>query len=245
MRSLERALQLFEGLQRVDGPQRLSDIAAAHQLSSATALRILRVLKDHGLVTQVPGGYRVGSATLPPAQRFLQGDPLAILGLPVLDELARTTGLTASLYSRVGDERILIVRSDGQHPLRYTLPFGVRLPLTKGAAGKALIQHLDADALSQVLRSAIEFGYESADTSVEDVLSRLRATEGYAASADEREIGVTSVAVVVPRRDGGPSEAISLTGPAEGAPLDRLVALVPELRRACLLLGGRLEGQLY
>ena len=57
---------------------------------------------------------------------------------------------------------------------RYTLPFGVRLPLTKGAAGKALIQHLDADALSQVLRSAIAVSYTHLDVYKRQPGSRAR-----------------------------------------------------------------------
>ena len=199
MRSLERALQVFEGLQHSEGAQRLSEIASRHAMSAATVLRILRVLKEHGLVSQTSAGYRVGAASLPPAQQYLHSDPLPVLGIPVLDELARTTHVTASLYTRSGDERILVARSDGQHPLRYTLPFGVRLPLTRGAAGKVLLFGLPEEELRDVLDAAVTAGHEAAGTGLPDLLARLGdQTAGFASSKDERATGVISVAVSIP-----------------------------------------------
>lgn len=246
MRSLERALQIYEGLQRSDGAQRLSDIANAHAMSSATVLRILRVLEGYGLVTRTPAGYRVGAASLPAAQRYLQTDPLLLMSGPVLDELAQATGLTASLYSRIRDERILVARSHGQNPLRYQMPFGIRLPLTKGAAGKVLLFGSDDDELARVLAHHVRLGYEDATATLSQVRARLaEEPQGYASSMDEREAGVGSVAVVVPRRGAEATEAISLTTPSEKLGLEALLASVPELRRAAQTLGARLEGEMY
>ena len=142
--------------------------------------------------------------------------------------------------------RILIARSDGQHPLRYVLPFGIRLPLTKGAAGKVLLFGLDAAELDAVVAASITLGHEPAGTTGADVAARFGdVASGYARSADERETGVVSVAVSVPRRSGDRNESLSLTSPAERSELADLEAHVPELKRAAVLLGDRLDARLF
>ncbi|MDQ0827843.1 hypothetical protein QFZ60_004016 [Arthrobacter sp. B2I5] len=124
MRSLSRAMEVFAELQRAERPQRLSDLARNCGMSLPTTLRILRVLQDFGMVSQTDKSYRIGPAVLPAARSFLENDPLVVAARPILQQLASQTGLTASLYSRLGFERILVARVDGEAPLRYDLPAG-------------------------------------------------------------------------------------------------------------------------
>ena len=139
MRSLSRAMEVFAELQRAERPQRLSDLARTCGMSLPTTLRILRVLQDFGMVSQTDKTYRIGPAVLPAARSYLENDPLVVAARPILQQVASQTGLTASLYTRLGFERILVARVDGDSPLRYDLPLGKRLPLTVGAAGKILL----------------------------------------------------------------------------------------------------------
>ena len=160
MRSLSRALEVFAELQRAERPQRLSDLARACGMSLPTTLRILRVLQDFGMVSQTDKSYRIGPAVLPAARSFLENDPLVVSARPVLQQVASQTGLTASLYTRLGFERILVARVDGEAPLRYDLPLGKRLPLTLGAAGKILLASASDEELQQVVAAAIAAGHE-------------------------------------------------------------------------------------
>ena len=224
MRSLSRALEVFAELQRAERPQRLSDLARTCGMSLPTTLRILRVLQDFGMVSQTDKSYRIGPAVLPAARSYLENDPLVVASRPVLQQVASQTGLTASLYTRLGFERILVARVDGEAPLRYDLPLGKRLPLTVGAAGKILL----------------------ALASAEELRARLpEAGADFSFSADERATGVLSVAVAVPNRSGRPSESIALTSPVETATEPALKAAVPELRRAAGRLSELLEGSVY
>ncbi|MDR6506718.1 IclR family transcriptional regulator [Arthrobacter oryzae] len=246
MRSLSRALEVFAELQRAERPQRLSDLARACGMSSPTTLRILRVLQDFGMVSQTDKSYRIGPAVLPAARSYLENDPLVVSARPVLQQVASQTGLTASLYTRLGFERILVARVDGEAPLRYDLPLGKRLPLTLGAAGKILLASASAEELRQVVEAAIAGGHEGPDFTAEALRSRLPEPEAdFAYSADERATGVLSVAVAVPNRAGRPSESISLTSPVEAASEATLLAGVPELRRAAARLSELLEGSVY
>ncbi|MFD5276088.1 IclR family transcriptional regulator [Pseudarthrobacter sp. NPDC058362] len=246
MRSLSRALEVYAELQRAERPQRLSDLARACGMSLPTTLRILRVLQDFGMVSQTDKSYRIGPAVLPAARSYLENDPLVVSSRPILQQLATQTGLTASLYTRLGYERILVARVDGDAPLRYDLPLGKRLPLTLGAAGKILLASASEEELQQVVAAAIAAGHEDESFTLEALQARMpEAGTDYACSADERANGVRSVAVALTNRTGLPSESISLTSPVEAATEETLMAGVPELRRAARSLSALLEGSVY
>ena len=246
MRSLSRAMEVFAELQRAERPQRLSDLARTCGMSLPTTLRILRVLQDFGMVSQTDKSYRIGPAVLPAARSYLENDPLVVAARPILQQAASQTGLTASLYTRLGFERILVARVDGDAPLRYDLPLGKRLPLTMGAAGKILLASASEEELQQVVTAAIAIGHEDATFTVEELRSRLpEPGTDYAYSSDERATGVRSVAVAVPNRLGRHSESISLTSPVEAVSHATLTAGVPELRRAAGRLSELLEGSVY
>jgi len=246
MRSLSRAIQVFEQLQRYEHPQRLNQIAKDCGMSSPTTLRILRVLLDSGLVSQTDKNYRIGPAVLPAARVFLEADPLPRSARPILEQLAQSTGLTASLYTRLGFERVLVERVVGAASLGYELPQGRRLPLTVGAAGKILLAGLDEEQLGEVISLAVQLGYESEDLTLEDLRRRLPAAdEDYAYSEDERATGVVSVAVAVPSRNGGATESIALTAPVHSSSRDDLAARVPELRHAARRLADLLASTMY
>ncbi|AFR28830.1 MULTISPECIES: IclR family transcriptional regulator [Micrococcaceae] len=246
MRSLSRALEVFAELQRAERPQRLSDLARTCGMSLPTTLRILRVLQDFGMVSQTDKTYRVGPAVLPAARSFLENDPLVVAARPILQQVATQTARTASLYTRLGFERILVARVDGDSPLRYDLPLGKRLPLTVGAAGKILLASASAEELQQVAVAASASGHESAGFTADELRARLPGPgEDFAYSADERATGVLSVAVAVPNRAGRASESIALTSPVETATEAELKASVPELRRAAARLSELLMGSVY
>jgi DNA-binding IclR family transcriptional regulator len=246
MRSLSRAIEVFEQLQRYEHPQRLNQIAKDCGMSSPTTLRILRVLQEYGLVSQTDKNYRIGPAVLPAARVFLESDPLARAARPILQHLAEQTGLTASLYSRLGFERVLIERVVGAASLGYNLPQGRRLPLTVGAAGKILVAALDAERLDEVVAAAIELKYEPAGFTVADLRRRLPdPDQDFSYSEDERATGVVSVAVAVPSRNGSATESISLTSPVESFSREKLESQVPELRHSARRLADLLASTMY
>ncbi|WRH26564.1 helix-turn-helix domain-containing protein [Arthrobacter sp. JZ12] len=246
MRSLTRALEIFAELQRSERPQRLSDLSKACGMSLPTTLRILRVLQEFDMVSQQDKAYRIGPAAVPAARSFLELDPLVVAARPVLQQLASQTGLTASLHTRLGFERALVLRHDGDAPLRYDHPLGRRLPLTMGAAGKILIAAADDDELARIVGAAIALGYEEEGFTTRTLRERLpEPGVDFALSLDERSTGVLSVAVAVPTRVGPASESVALTAPVEAAEEGLLLSCVPELRRAAARVSESLKTSVY
>lgn len=239
MRSVERALDLLELLERADRPLRLVDLSRGAGLSSATTLRLLGVLQRRDLVTSVAGEYRLGVATLGMAHGYISSDPLSNRARPHLQQLADTTKLTSSLYVRSGDERILAVRVDGAHPLRYQLPLGRRLALHLGA-GKPILANLPGAEVARLLDALGETetagGRRVSADGLETELADIRRT-GFHVSVAERDIAVASISVPVFSSTGEVIASLSTSGPVESTDAERLPEWAPELRRAAAAVG--------
>jgi DNA-binding IclR family transcriptional regulator len=242
MRSLERAIDVLEVLETSHHALRLSDIARRAQLPVATTQRILTVLEARGRVERDAHGYRPGVGLLFGAHAYLTGSPLLVAARPVLQDLAAETGLTASLFRRLGWSRVVLARVDGARPLRYELPIGERLPLHLGA-GKALAAHLPPDELDPFLDQLGD--HTRTDGSIisrEDFtadLERIRAL-GYSQARGEREPGMASVAAPVPQPDGPATSAVQVAGTQDDIPAERLDQLGIEVRRAAFAIARRM-----
>ena len=234
MRSLERALDVMETLQRAPGPLRLSEVAGGSGLTLPTASRILATLQARGYVAAESRRFRLGPAVLAAAHSFLVNDRLVESARPTMQDLASTTGLTASFYERVGVERVLVARVDGRWPLRYELPIGRRLPLHLGA-GKAIAVDLDADELDLLARHLERHPDVSGVPLQRDaLLADLEALrqKGFHLSVSERAQGVAAVSVPVRDAAGALLGALSVAGPAEQHPPEDLVRWSAQVVRA-------------
>lgn len=246
MRSLTRAIAVFEQIQRYDHPQRLSTIAADLGMSSPTTLRILRVLQEAGLVSQTDKSYRLGPAVLPAARVFLENDPLPRIAKPILEQLSSATNLTASLYTRLGSERVLVERVVGETSLGYSLPQGRRLPLTAGAAGRTLLRGLFDEELEVIAEASRRLHYENEDFNLDAIKSRVPAPETtYVISEDERALGIISLATPIPSRQSSHTEALSLTGPIHAVTRAQLEAHAPDLLHAARRISDLLASSVY
>jgi DNA-binding IclR family transcriptional regulator len=242
MRSLERAIDVLEVLEAARAPLRLSEVARRAGLHVATTQRILNVLESRGRVEQGSGGYRTGVTMLFGAHAYLATNPIAVAAPLVLQELAAATGLTASVFVRVGDSRAVVARVEGKNPLRYLLPIGQRLPLHLGA-GKILVAYMPAAEVDELLERVGELTRLSGQIPTHDEL-RAELTsirqEGVAFSTDERVVGTSSVAAPVIAHDGTCIAAVQVAGPSGAAAFSDNTAIGVEVRQAASALAARL-----
>jgi DNA-binding IclR family transcriptional regulator len=128
-RTLERAAAILDAVGRsaISG----SELSRRTGLSLSTAHRLALQMVDYGFLRRTEDGtFRLG-------QRFVRS-ALENAALPVLHELRDSTGETAQLWVRRGDERVCLLSADSRHELRATLPPGSRLPLPAGSSGRLL-----------------------------------------------------------------------------------------------------------
>ena len=239
MRSLDRAIDVLEVLEGAPSGLRLSEVARLSGLHVATTQRILAALEQRGRVDKVDGRYRAGVGLLFGAHAYLTGSPIVLSARPVLQEIAASTGLTASVFVRTGFHRAVIARVEGTDPLRYELPVGERLPLHVGA-GKVLAAQLEPEEQERLVLEVAPYTLASGQVmsadEMRESLAQIRAA-GFAVSIGERVLGTRSVATPVRNREDVAVAALQITGTAEAFPEGRTAALADTVRNAAAQLG--------
>lgn len=229
-RSLERALHLLSILEETGRPLTLTEISVKAQLQKPTVQRLLSVLEKYGYSERRHNRYHLGPVVLPLAYSYLLSNQVSQVSLPVLQDLATATQETASLFVRIGGQRVVVQRVEGAHPLRYVLPIGRRLPLHMGV-GKALVAWLPLEEQRRIVEVVGECRYAKGDlVSPEGLLAEFAKVKdlGYAVSMNEREMGVASVAAPVFDALNTVVAAISVAGasPRIEAKLESLIVEV-------------------
>jgi DNA-binding IclR family transcriptional regulator len=244
VRSLERALDLLETLERLRSPAGARALEASTQIPKATVQRLLDVLERRGYVQKDQGRYALAVGTVRLARGFLAGDSLATIALPIMQRLTALSGETCSLYVRQGGDRIIVQKVESPNPLRHHTAIGERLPLHIGASGHVLcagmpdgLLHHYVDGLGPVrLASGRALGKK-------ELWARIRQArlQGYAVGIDERFVGVSSVAAPVSQQRRGVVAAINIAGPSSRLPAATLDALSLELRSAAQEISEKLD----
>ena len=235
VRSLERALDLLEALDRLRGPTGVRALEETTHIPKATAQRLLDVLQRRGYAQKDRGRYSLAVGVVRLARGFLAGDNLAAVALPVLQQLTALSGETCGLYIRQGRDRILVQRVESPHPLRHHTPIGERLPLHIGASGHVLCAGMPDDLLHRYLETLGPIRLASGEElSRKEFLARIHQVrlQGYAMRFDERFAGIGSVAAPVIRGDNTVVAAINIAGPSSRLSAGRMNQLSPEVTRA-------------
>ncbi|HEX6231185.1 MAG TPA: IclR family transcriptional regulator [Actinomycetota bacterium] len=202
--TLDRAVMVLEAVE--SGARTFTDVARATGLSRTTAHRLVKALEAHRFLAFYGGfGYRLGPRLLRLATEAARELPLRDVAHPVLERLARSTGESAQLFVRSGDERVCIDAVESVNELRTIVPVGASLPLHAGSAAKVFLAW-DPRPSRHVRRATdpARFGRD-----IELVRSR-----GWASSAGERQSGVGSVSAPVLGAYDILLAAVSVSGPA-------------------------------
>lgn len=235
VRAVERVLDLLTALERSGRPMALTEIGTVTGLHKATAQRLLMTLERRGFVQKERNLYQLGLAIVPLARAFLSGNNLTKSAVQAMEELVAITGETASLFVRQGEERVLIQRVESLSPLRYVLRIGERLPIYSGSTGQVLCAAMPEEQIQELLNRVGEIQLANGRTLTrEAMLARLNEVrrQGFAVAADERTVGVTSVAAPISHSDMGVTAAVVITGPSSRITPDKIPGLSNEVRRA-------------
>jgi len=212
---LARAMRVLFDLASRAEPRRLEELAADHDVSKASLLRILRTLELDGVVLREGDGYRLGPRVLDLGYGYLSNLELDQVARPHLRQLAEATDQTVSLAVLDGLDVVYIAIEKARRELGILGEIGGRHPANATALGKVLLADLDEAALARLLDGA-ELPRLTHRTLFEpgaltSHLTRVR-QQGYALDDEERGIGIRCVAVPIHDATGNVVAGVSVAG---------------------------------
>ena len=217
VQTVVRALTLLERFSAEEPEHTATELSVATGLTVPTTHRLLKTLASKSFLVLDPESkkYSLGPAVVQLAGAVLGRDNLLELVDPVLIELRRASGETASLHWLVDNERVCIAERASHQSIRMSSGLGRRYTLHAGAAGKVLLASLPPAEM----KSYLDRGY-SANTihtgriELEEDLAAIRAKR-YALSQGEVVKGAAAIAAPIRDSSGYPIAAINVTGPSD------------------------------
>lgn len=194
-----------------------TDVARRAGLARPTVHRLLSSLLAEGLIDRDSG---TGLWSLGP-ELYLLGSIAATrydishYARDIVDDIARTTGESAFLSARRGDETVCLLSVEGSFPLRsHVLHEGIRFPLGVASAGLAILSHLpDRDVDAYFAHSSLEeaWGIDHSEAAIRTRIASTRHT-GFAVNPALIVEGSWGIGAAVFDTSGSPAWALSVTG---------------------------------
>lgn len=211
VRSVRRALDIMSLFAAEHPVVTLKEVVATTGLPRTTAIRLIDTLEDCGLMWPVgTNEYVVGPALLRWNGMAAEAWQLPLSAREAMENLARETRETATLFVRQGVNRICVGQVQGSQALRQVTQVGREHPMWAGAPAKVLLVNAGDDEVE-----AIALASPKGAEGVGELRAwrRKAATDGYAVSHGEREDGLSVVSVPIRSGAGDTVAALAVAGP--------------------------------
>ncbi|PLT34500.1 IclR family transcriptional regulator [Bacillus sp. V5-8f] len=218
VKSVSRALDIITLVSLKKGGLGVTEIAKQIDINKSSVYRILSTLVQYGYIEQDSdtGRYKLGYKFLEISSKLLESIDLRAEALPYLQELETETNEVIHLVVYDQGEVVYIEKLEGNQTLRMHSKVGKRAPMHCTSVGKAILAHLPAGIVSDILeRKGLPRHTESTITDKEAFLQELKHVKqkGYALDLEENEYGITCIAVPIFDHLGKVIAAASISGP--------------------------------
>lgn len=243
IKSADRTIQLLELLADSEHPLTFTEIQKKLDVPKSSLSGLLATLRSLGWIESRDRGhtYGVGLRALRVGTQYLDRDPVVALSGSVLTELRRELDETVHLARLDGTSILYLASRETQHHLRVGSRIGRRLPTHATALGQALLAERPWDEVDALLPDELIALTPDTITDRDALRERLEETRsrGWAIEVGQSTPGLCCVAVVIPRGDGAPVDALSCAIPTarvspekEREVADALAGGVIEIARA-------------
>lgn len=216
--SLQKGLSVLSVVAASASPVSVTEVAGATGLDYSTAYRLVATLLELGYLEreQATKRYRVGAGVLHLGYAYVRTRGLHQAALPIMQDLAASTGETVNLSVRDGLEMVLIDACESRHVLSTRTTIGGRYPLHCTASGKVVLAGLpktevDAILAELPLRQLTERTIRSRRALLADVAEVRR--QGYAVNDEEHVVGLVAIAAPVRDHTGSTVGALDIAVP--------------------------------
>ena len=153
--AVEKALRILMSF--TPHNERMGSLALSKKLGlhPSTATRLLKVLKKHGFVEQdlETKKYYLGRSNVFLAQAVIESlnTGLVSIARPFIENLRDKINESVGLEVWVGDATILAYAAPGPQLLQISATLGARMPLHVAAGARAIMAHLPAEVVDDLL----------------------------------------------------------------------------------------------
>lgn len=238
MRTIDRALAVFDCFTQEHPSLSLQDISRYVNLPKSTTFRMVQALEARGYLARLENQqYSLSFKFVRLAGIVESTLDIRRIGRPVLEQLARTSNESVTLSTVEGLYRVCVDVVNTPSPLMTLTKPGEHYRLGVGATSLMLMASLPQPIIDRVLRSMLR---EVSQTR-QKVLSMLKSVrkQGYAVSHGGRVAGLSGIAVPVINADGVAQYCLSIV-----LPTVRAADHVPGLIRSALKAGAELSRRL-
>jgi IclR family KDG regulon transcriptional repressor len=232
LRTIRRIATLLNCFSRETPALSLSQISERLSLPRSTTHRLLKAMEAEGFLMRHPATrkYRLGYRLLYWGRQVQDALDLRDMSLPVLQELARSTGETAILSVRDGNEGICLEMVESNQPVRLAMHVGKRLMLHAGASAKVLWAFLPDAELRRILSEIDLVALKPNTITDPDKVYRELMTireQGYATSFEETDSEAMGIAAPVYDCNGQAVAGIGIAAPISRIPPVQVPRVAP------------------
>jgi DNA-binding IclR family transcriptional regulator len=230
--SLRKAIQILEGMTKINTPARLQDIAQSLEMPQSTLLRFLNTYIDFGYVRQDPNTacYYLTLKLAELGSRAKDNFPFQNSLSKYVKQVARNFNESASLCIEHDMQMVYVATEEGPGRMLQTLQrIGRIAPMHATGVGKL---HLLNYSEAQLLELKQKFGFpkytEHTITGLDTLKKEIALVrkQGYAMDNEECEDGVRCIAVPVWDYSGQVVAGISLSAPVTRLDKDKIADIV-------------------
>jgi IclR family KDG regulon transcriptional repressor len=236
VRAVERAMQILSSFDDEHSERGVSEMARSTGLHKATTHRIMMTLLNGGFLERAHDGERfcLGLRVVELGLGALRGLDLRRAAFPYMQQLVGRFNETCDLgiFDRGWVLYVEVVHSE--HSLTIAARVGRNLPAYCTASGRVFLAFLPPEVVEPILNGPLTPCTAKTITSPARLREELEATRqrGYALDDEEFEEGIRAVSAPIRNIDGNVIAALSMPGPTNRMPPQRISEIVDALLEA-------------
>ncbi|GED69351.1 IclR family transcriptional regulator [Brevibacillus reuszeri] len=243
VKSLDRALQIFEVLGSRRGGYGVTEISKEIGLNKTSVYRMLSTFVRHGYVEQDAEKYKLGYKVLELSSALLESIDLRTEAKPFLKELGNVTNEVIHLVVYDRGEVVYIEKLEGNETLRMHSKVGTRAPMHCTGFGKVIMAYLPSAEVAKIIdRQPMEAYTINTIVDKNELLENLQEIKrkGFAYDLEENELGISCIAAPIFEHTGKVVAAVSISGPTMRMTTERLAELQEHIMDIANKISGRL-----
>ncbi|MDQ7037147.1 MAG: IclR family transcriptional regulator [Anaerolineae bacterium] len=224
---LEDSLHILEILNTCPDGLTLADLTTATGFVKNKVFRILYTLEKHHIVQRNEVGFYQLGYRLLELSNNVQIDTLLIdISRPVMKDLVRNSSESVFLGVVNGRDAVCIAAEESPQSIRLFAQVGRRTALHSGGVPKVLLAFMSDKEQKQFLNEYFTDNVQILSTGLTrpmliQQIAEIQA-QGYAIIIDELDLGAHSIAAPIRNQSGEVVAAISIAGPSNRFPEERI-----------------------